>query len=80
MQSQLIRQLQTQQQQDRVLASAFGMADLATGMGLGADQDALALEQLQAKVDLAERLKKLGINMEGMSYEDLSKDSAGAAG
>ena len=71
---------QTQQQQDRVLASAFGMADLATGMGLGADQDALALEQLQAKVDLAERLKKLGINMDGMSYEDLSKDSAGAAG
>jgi hypothetical protein len=69
----------TQEQQDRVLASAFGMADLATGMGLGADQDALAMEKLQAQVDMAERLKKLGINMEGMSYEDLSSMGTGAA-
>jgi hypothetical protein len=69
----------TQENQDRILASAFGMADLATGMGLGADEDALAMEKLQGQIDMAERLKKLGINMEGMSYEDLSAMGTGAA-
>ena len=69
----------TQENQDRVLASALGLSELAGKMDVGADQDALAFQKLQAQIDAAERLKKLGINMEGMSYEDLSKLGTEAA-
>lgn len=71
---------EAQENQDRVFAAAIGMADLATGLGVGADKDALDFEQLQANIEMAEKLQDMGISMEGMSYEELSRIAIGAAG
>lgn len=71
---------EAQENQDRVLASAFGMAELAAQGAFSFDQEALSAEELQANIDMAEKLKGMGISLEGMSYEDLSKISIGAAG
>lgn len=71
---------EAQENQDRVFAAAIGMADLVKEQAEGADKDALDFEQLQANIEMAEKLQGMGISLEGMSYEELSRIAIGAAG
>lgn len=70
----------TQENQDRVLASAFGMSELAIGMGTAADADAIAKQKQQAREEFIEELKGLGIDLRGFGYEEVSETAVGAAG
>ena len=68
-----------QERQEDVFKSVLSMADTAGDLGIGADENALAYEKLQADIQMAETLKSLGIDLEGNDLQTIIQNSMAAA-
>ena len=63
-----------QDRQAAVFASIMEASDVAEGLGVGADEEALAFEKLQERIATAESLKELGVDLEGADLDALIGD------
>lgn len=63
-----------QERQAQVFESIMEAADVAEELGVGQDEEAIAFEKIQERIATAERLKELGVDLEGADLEALIGD------